>query len=324
MDDKLQLTRKLEQQLKDNISRYGHDSFFHYAMNSSDNLRLIICQRVVKDRTLISTSIHDSHYYGLSVNSKKLILDILAEDDHGDIYNIELQCYPITKNELLRFQCYLCAQVITQTQSGENYNIKPIRQLIINNSTPINGLNEYIHHFTYYDEEHGVRFPYSISEITFIQTYYLNKEIAGKEEISDFEQVMYLFKNDKVYDKMKPSQIVEEVVRMHKEYMDSKEAQVALERERELYWINTKMKEAEHAREDGLKEGEELGFKKGEELGKTIGIADTLIDILKDILTLSKEAEEIIRNADKEKLKELRKNILKIKSEEEVLKILQK
>lgn len=48
-----------------------------------------------------------------------------------------------------------------------------------------------------------------------------------------------------------------------------------------------------------------------------------LIDILKDnLISLSKECEEMIKDTDSEKLIELRKNILKIRSEDDILRIL--
>ena len=90
---------------------------------------------------------------------------------------------------------------------------------------------------------------------------------------------------------------------MHKEYMDSNEAQMALEREREIYLKNTQIKDAKN-------------------IGKKQGTADTLIDILREKLKgMSKECETMIREADIQKLNQLKKNIFKVKDEEEVKEI---
>jgi len=62
--------------------------------------------------------------------------------------------------------------------------------------------------------------------------------------------------------------MIEEVIEMHKEYMDSNEAQMALEREREIYLKNTQIKDA---KEEGEKIGKEIGKTIGKEIGKTIG-----------------------------------------------------
>ena len=289
--------------LKSIIAHYGHDSFFHYFMVRLDDVRLMFCQSMVKDRKLMKTVVQNADYYGHTAHSKRFVLDILATDELGCFYNIELQCYPVDKANLSRFQCYVFRKVDDEVRRGESYDIKPVKQMIINNSDPIEGLNEYRHHFTYYDEENRVELPHTVSEIYIVQTAYLYKEMEKKGELGDFDQFMYLFKNNRVYDKIKPSRMIEEVIEMHKEYMDSNEAQMALEREREIYLKNTQIKDAKN-------------------IGKKQGTADTLIDILREKLKgMSKECEIMIREADIQKLNQLKKNIFKVKDEEEVKEI---
>lgn len=58
-----------------------------------------------------------------------------------------------------------------------------------------------------------------------------------------FNQLMYLFKNEKVYDKMKVDKLVEEAIEMHKEYIAQDEKyQGYLDKVDNYMIINSKIK----------------------------------------------------------------------------------
>ena len=59
--------------------------------------------------------------YGKSYYEKKLILDVFAVDDVGDIYNIELQTYGLNKEILVRFELYNAELLRQNVKMGEDY-----------------------------------------------------------------------------------------------------------------------------------------------------------------------------------------------------------
>ena len=70
--------------------------------------------------------------YGKSYYEKKLILDVFAVDDVGDIYNIELQTYGLNKEILVRFELYNAELLRQNVKMGEDYaNASIVRSMII-------------------------------------------------------------------------------------------------------------------------------------------------------------------------------------------------
>lgn len=125
-----------ERKARENVDRYGHDAFFHYLVKKHDGIRLLLCQKMLPDKKIVSTTVENSELHGDYVDGKKYVLDILAKDDEGNFYNIEMQCYDIDKNEMIRFQLYGFRIVDHEARKGENYyEVKPIRQMIINTKT---------------------------------------------------------------------------------------------------------------------------------------------------------------------------------------------
>lgn len=53
-------------------------------------------------------------------------------------------------------------------------------------------------------------------KVTLIQLEHIDQVL---DDMTVFNQLMYLFKNEKVYDKMKVDKLVEEAIEMHKEYI---------------------------------------------------------------------------------------------------------
>ena len=209
---------------------------------------------MIKERTIISTTVENSILYSSIESGKKYVLDIVAKDDQGDIYNIEMQCYRTDENDLKRFQVYGFRLTQNESNKGTNYkDIRPVRQLIINNSNPIKGLDHYIHHFQFYDHQRKVSLPYNLNEITIVQLAYLNMESI---EIKVFDELMYLFKYNRPYDKIKTDKKIMEAIEMHDNYKGSNEWILAAERERDEIARLSDLREWEEAKK-GLEQWEE-------------------------------------------------------------------
>ena len=70
-------------------------------------------------------------------------------------------------------------------------------------------------------DEHHIVYPFNCAEITIIQLEYINQAI---NEMTSFNQLMYLFKNEKPYDKIEPDKLVKEAIQMHDKYISSEES----------------------------------------------------------------------------------------------------
>ena len=71
------------------------------------------------------------------------------------------------------------------------------------------------------DDEHHIIYPFNHAEITIIQLEYINQAI---NEMTSFNQLMYLFKNEKPYDKIEIDYRIKEAIQMHDKYMSSDES----------------------------------------------------------------------------------------------------
>ena len=88
---------------RENFKKYSNDLCFHHLLVENERIRTLICQELVSDRKIISIKLKNAQHYGKSYYEKKFILAI---DDIGDIYNIELQSYGLNEEILVRFELY--------------------------------------------------------------------------------------------------------------------------------------------------------------------------------------------------------------------------
>ena len=160
--------------------------------------------------------------YGKSYYEKKLILDVFAVDDVGDIYNIELQTYGLNKEILVRFELYNAELLRQNVKMGEDYaNASIVRSMIISYNHYLKDCPFYKCPFKMHDPIHHIDYPFNRQEITIIQLDYIDQVI---DDMTSFNQLMYLFKNEKAYDKIEPDKLVKEAIQMHDKYISSEES----------------------------------------------------------------------------------------------------
>lgn len=207
---------------RENFIKYSNDLYFHHLLVENERIRTLICQELVSDRKIISTKLKNAQQYGKSYYEKKLILDILAVDDIGDIYNIELQPYGLNEEILVRFELYNAELLRQQVKQGEDYtSAHVVRSLIISYGHILDNAPLYKCHFRMVDDEHHIVYPFNRAEITIIQLEYINQAI---NEMTSFNQLMYLFKNEKPYDKIEIDYRIKEAIQMHDRYISSDES----------------------------------------------------------------------------------------------------
>ena len=207
---------------RENFIKYSNDLYFHHLLVENERIRTLICQELVLDRRIVSTKLKNAQQYGKSYYEKKLILDILAIDDVGDIYNIELQTYGLNEEILVRFELYNAELLRQQVKQGEDYiNAHVVRSLIISYGHILDNAPYYKCHFEMVDDEHHMVYPFNRMEITIIQLEYIDQVI---NEMTSFNQLMYLFKKEKPYDKIEIDYRIKEAIQMHDKYISSDES----------------------------------------------------------------------------------------------------
>ena len=207
---------------RENFKKYSNDLYFHHLLVENERIRTLICQELVLDRKIISTKQQNAQQYGKNFYEKKLILDILAIDDVGDIYNIELQTYDLNEEILVRFELYNAELLRQQVKQGEDYtNAHVVRSLIISYGHILENAPYYKCHFEMVDDEHHMVYPFNRMEITIIQLEYIDQVI---NEMTSFNQLMYLFKKEKPYDKIEIDYRIKEAIQMHDKYISSDES----------------------------------------------------------------------------------------------------
>ena len=207
---------------RENFIKYTNDLYFHHLLVENEKIRTLICQELVLDKKIISTKLKNPQQYGKSYYEKKLILDVLAVDDVGDIYNIELQTYGLNEEILVRFELYNAELLRQQVKIGEDYtNAHIVRSMIIFYGHYLKEYPFYKCTFKMHDPIHHVDYPFNRQEITIIQLDYIDQVI---DDMTSFNQLMYLFKNEKAYDKIEPDKLVKEAIQMHDKYISSEES----------------------------------------------------------------------------------------------------
>lgn len=120
------------------------------------------------------------------------------------------------------FYALLSKVGVQQVKQGEDYtSAHVVRSLIISYGHILDNAPLYKCHFRMVDDEHHIVYPFNRMEITIIQLEYINQVI---NEMTSFNQLMYLFKNEKPYDKIEIDYRIKEAIQMHDKYISSEES----------------------------------------------------------------------------------------------------
>ena len=283
---------------RENFKKYSNDLYFHHLLVENERIRTLICQELILDREIVSTKLKNAQQYGKNFYEKKLILDILAIDDVGDLYNIELQTYGLNEEILVRFELYNAELLRQQVKQGEDYtSAHVVRSLIISYGHILDNAPLYKCHFRMVDDEHHIVYPFNRMEITIIQLEYINQVI---NEMTSFNQLMYLFKNEKPYDKIEIDYRIKEAIQMHDKYISSEESYLEyldrLDNEILLRSRDRKIKEANQKVVEEKQKAEEANQKAEKEKQKAEEANQKVVEE-------KQKAEEANQKAEKEKQK---------------------
>ena len=202
LENKFGLPHEQHEKILNTIQRYAHDHFFHYLLMHNEDVRLWLCQLTTK-RNIISTYVMPEAMYGDDYLGKKLITDIMAEDEEGHHYILEMQSGSITNNDLIRFQCYLGKRLAENAKISQKYqDIKSVYMLIIDAGSARKDLpHHFQENYTMRGEHNQSELPFNKMHLSIIQTKYIEEFIEderNKDIKNSIGQLMYLFKNDTI------------------------------------------------------------------------------------------------------------------------------
>ena len=223
------------------------DLFFKHLMINSQNIRTLLCQKLIGNEVKLETTAIVNTELDIEYQNLKLhILDILAIDEHGHQYNIEMQCSPIKENNFKRFLVYGYKMITTSFKKGQDYtDLKPVYQLIINASKKdIGDFHHYEHIIELCDDKYK-KIPdnYSLIHMHLIQLHHID-ELGDIHLQDEFNKAMYTFKNGRENDIIDSSKVVEEMINMFDHYVIDHDTLMEINEERDTAWTNTVLHEA--------------------------------------------------------------------------------
>ncbi|MDE6953362.1 MAG: PD-(D/E)XK nuclease family transposase [Erysipelotrichales bacterium] len=135
-----------------------------------------LCQ-LTTSRNIVSTYVMPEAMYGDDYHGKKLITDIMAEDEEGHHCILEMQSSSITSNDLIKFQCYLGKRLVENTKISQKYqDIKSVYMLIIDTRSARKDLPRHFQeNYTMRGEYDQSELPFNKMHLSIIQTKYIEE-----------------------------------------------------------------------------------------------------------------------------------------------------
>lgn len=247
---------------------FNNDVFFKYALlkkgPQAKQLREGIIEEILHKQLEDSKILNPEIVPDASVG-KEIRLDILLkEKGHKEYINIEMQVSNYTLEEAKRFQFYGSRLISNQDIRGERYgNLLPVIQIIFIDDVSKTNSN-LINCYQSMDQEHIVEMNNLVTRY-FIHLPIINEIVKEKgiEDLSEFEKVCYLFKNNLDDAIIKATKKTEGMARIlidrYNEFPQEKQLwSWAMAREDERKAVASRIEES---RREGIKEGKEEGIK---------------------------------------------------------------
>lgn len=245
---------------------YRNDVIFKMTLGSDDDesrelLKFVV--EAVTNRKFRTLRVVNTESLGRFVLDKKNFLDIRAEDEEGNITNIEMQCSDIGEFDIKRFQGYVYRLAGNQLKSGDDYGSAGTVDQIVFTTGYFNGklITEYKQR-----EENGKIMPYNMASFYFISLPEIEKIVEEKkkrkEKLNDLEVLSYVYQKEVDDDIISVSDERQKrmITLMDKKY---KEAAVNEEvfdevKEAAFYeaWLNAQLKHSlQKGYDDGMAQG---------------------------------------------------------------------
>ena len=264
-----------------NQLNYSNDLFFKYALSREDEgsvyARNTIIERVTGIRVKESTVLNPNLDPGI-------ILDVHVKDEQNRHFNIEMQTTYKGLAEMMRFEFYGARALNNQLNSGKKYrDLKPVYQIIFIDEYAWNNRN-LINQYQMRNEQGEKESYYPLILRTFVHMPAINDIVKEKEmqRLNDFEQLVYLFENNKKNDILKSKE------RLVKVFMDKYEE---MQKDDELWSTAMAIQMGEARYRYGLEDSFEEGMKEGIIKGKAEGKVEGRIEGERQLLHRLMEAK---------------------------------
>ena len=310
---------------------YRNDVIFKMTLGSDDDesrelLKFVV--EAVTNRKFRTLRVVNTESLGRFVLDKKNFLDIRAEDEEGNITNIEMQCSDIGEFDIKRFQGYVYRLAGNQLKSGDDYGSAGTVDQIVFTTGYFNGklITEYKQR-----EKNGKIMPYNMASFYFISLPEIEKIVEEKkkrkEKLNDLEVLSYVYQKEVDDDIISVSDERQKrmITLMDKKY---KEAAVNEEvfdevKEAAFYeaWLNAQLK---HSLQKGYDDGMAQGMAQGMSQGIAQGLTQGKISIMVNYV-INKFDEDItswLSQLDDQQLMLVEEHIFKVKSIEELMNII--
>lgn len=263
------------------VTSFCFDYFFHYLLYNSEDVRLLIA-RYLASHPVYLTSLRHNDEFGPSDNLKKMVLDVVMQDDQGYYYDIEMQNSNITREDLVRFISYAAKLLEREVKKGKSYNVPSINVLIIYTGKPIRKLEHFMHHIEFMDSDYCIVLEEGPMHIRIIQTQRMEEISMETIMNSQFHQFISLFADEENHKKEPMNEMSKKIIKLYEDYLDSDALLEYYRIERDRRYINTKI---ETAKREGLKLGKEEG--------KEEGIIETKKAIARQLMTQKYEDKDL-------------------------------
>ena len=179
---------------------YRNDVIFKMTLGSDDDesrelLKFVV--EAVTNRKFRTLRVVNRESLGRFVLDKKNFLDIRAEDEEGNITNIEMQCSDIGEFDIKRLQGYVYRLAGNQLKSGDDYGSAGTVDQIVFTTGYFNGklITEYKQR-----EKNGKIMPYNMASFYFISLPEIEKIVEEKkkrkEKLNDLEVLSYVYQKE--------------------------------------------------------------------------------------------------------------------------------
>lgn len=282
--------KKFERRLKRIVVTYDNDYCFkdYFGMDDLDSMEMrnYICEYSIGNGVkIVKSTILNVEILPDQLGNKKIILDILAEDSNGNLYNIEMQRAP-TIADYFRWEYYGARNLSSRLKKGGKYiNLKPVYQIIFMRGYAYgnhNLINRYIMRNDNGQQEHENPLMHRI----YVSLPAIDHIVAekGKNNLNEFEKIIYLFEHNEPCDTIEPGKMVNVIMSRYKRMKQNKSIWTMAEKLEEAQMIEESL--IEISRKEGLEEGIEKGIERGIEQGIEQGKKERTEEFIKQQISL--------------------------------------
>lgn len=271
--------KKVKYKGEELVITYRNDVIFKRTLASNDEISreiLTFILEAVTGRTYRNVTVTNSESLGRHALDKRHYLDIRAEDEEGNIFNIEMQQAAIGEYDMKRFQGYNYRIVGGQLDKGQSYkNMKPSVQIVF---TSEKFRDQLVTEYRQRTSE-GEDMEHNLASFYFISLPEIDRIIEEKrrtgEKLTNLETVTHIYHNGS---KRAIIDIVDERQKRVVELMEDKyeestsKMDVLDEATLTAYYEEYLEEKYKHYLQSGLEEGLKEGLQQGMQQGIQQGI----------------------------------------------------